>query len=86
LLKMKAWYDTEAVVIGYQPGKGKHAGRVGALRIRTANGVEFLLGTGLSDTERDNPPPIGSRVTFRYRSLTPRGLPRFASFYRTRDL
>ena len=86
LLKMKVWHDAEATVIGYQPGKGKHAGRLGALRVRTVDGVEFLLGTGLSDAERDNPPPIGSSVTFRYRDLTPRGLPRFASFYRLRDL
>jgi len=86
LLKMKVWHDAEATVIGYQPGKGKHAGRLGALRVRTVDGVEFLLGTGLSDAERDNPPPIGSSVTFRYRDLTPRGLPRFASFYRVRDL
>ena len=86
LLKMKVWHDAEAIVIGYQPGKGKHAGRLGALRVRMADGVEFLLGTGMSDAERDNPPPIGSSVTFRYRDLTPRGLPRFASFYRVRDL
>ena len=86
LLKMKVWHDAEATVIGYQPGKGKHAGRLGALRVRTADGVEFLLGTGLSDAERENPPPIGSSVTFRYRDVTTRGLPRFASFYRVRDL
>ena len=86
LLKMKVWHDAEAIVIGYQPGKGKHAGRLGALRVRTSDGVEFLLGTGLSDAERDNPPPIGSSITFRYRDPTPRGLPRFASFYRVRDL
>ena len=86
LLKMKAWHDAEAVVIGYQPGKGRHAGRLGALHVRTASGTEFFLGTGLSDAERDNPPPIGSTITFRYRDLSPRGLPRFASFYRVRDL
>jgi len=86
LLKMKLWHDAEATVVGYQPGKGKHTGRLGALRVRTIDGIEFLLGTGLSDAERENPPPIGSSVTFRYRDLTPRGLPRFASFYRVRDL
>jgi len=86
LLKMKVWHDAEATVIGYLPRKGKHAGRLGALRVRTVDGIEFLLGSGLSDAERDNPPPIGSSVTFRYRDLTPRGLPRFASFYRVHDL
>ena len=86
LLKMKLWHDAEATVIGHQPGKGKHLGRLGALRVRTEDGVEFMLGTGLSDADRQNPPPIGTIITFRYRELTPRGLPRFASFYRVRDL
>lgn len=86
LLKMKLWRDAEATVIGYHPGKGKYAGRLGALRVRTVEGAEFLLGSGLGDAERDHPPPIGSIVTFRYRDLTPRGLPRFASFHRLRDL
>ena len=86
LLKMKLWHDAEATVIGHEPGKGKHAGRLGALRVRTADGVEFRLGTGLSDAEREAPPPIGSSITYRYRDLTPRGLPRFASYHRVRDL
>ena len=86
LLKMKQWHDAEATVIGYQPGKGKYSGRLGALRVRTDDSVEFMLGTGLSDADRLNPPTIGTIITFRYRNLTPRGLPRFASFYRVRDL
>ena len=86
LLKMKRWHDSEATVIGYQPGKGKYSGRLGALRVRTDDGVEFMLGTGLSDADRLDPPAIGTIITFRYRSLTPRGLPRFTSFYRVHDL
>ena len=86
LLKMKLWHDAEAEVIGHQPGKGKYAGMLGALRVRTTDGVEFMLGTGFNETERRNPPPIGSMVTYRYRDVTKRGVPRFASFYRVRDL
>ena len=86
LLKMKQWHDAEATVIGHQPGKGKYSGRLDALRVRTDDGVEFMLGTGLSDADRLNPPAIGTIITFRYRNLTSRGLPRFASFYRVRDL
>ena len=86
LLKMKLWHDAEAEVIGHQPGKGKYAGVLGALKVRTADGVEFMLGTGLTEAERRNPPPIGSTVTYRYREVTKRGVPRFASFYRMRDL
>lgn len=85
LLKMKRWNDAEAVVIGHQPGKGRNAGRLGALRVRMANGVEFVLGTGLSDALRNSPPAVGTIITFRYRELTSRGLPRFASFHRVAD-
>jgi len=85
LLKMKLWHDAEATVIGHQPGRGKYAGMLGALRVRSADGVEFLLGTGLSEADRHDPPPIGALVTFRYRELNNRGIPRFASFYRVRE-
>lgn len=86
LLKMKLWHDAEAEVIGHQPGKGKYAGMLGALKVRTGDGVEFALGTGFSEADRQNPPPIGSTVTYRYREVTKRGVPRFASFYRVHDL
>lgn len=85
LLKMKPWLDAEAEVIGHQPGRGRHAGALGALRVRTPEGVEFWLGTGLSDAERHNPPPVGAAVTYRYRELTAGGRPRFASFLRLRE-
>lgn len=84
LLKMKPWEDAEAVVIGHVPGKGKNAGRLGALRVRTADGREFSLGTGFTDKQRSDPPPIGTTVTYRYRDLTTSGMPRFASFLRMR--
>ena len=84
LLKMKPWEDAEAVVIGHVPGKGKNAGMLGALRVRTEDGREFSLGTGFTDKQRSNPPPIGTTVTYRYRDLTNTGMPRFASFLRVR--
>ena len=85
LLKMKPLQDAEATVIGHLPGKGKYREMLGALRVRTDGGVEFNLGSGLSDALRRNPPPIGTVVTFRYRELTDRGIPRFASYHRIRD-
>ena len=84
LLKMKPWEDAEAVVIGYQPGKGKHAGKMGALLVRSEDGREFSLGVGFSDQQRRDPPLIGATVTYRYSDLTGNGLPRFASFLRVR--
>ncbi len=85
LLKMKPLQDAEAVVIGHQAGKGKYAGALGALRLRTPEGQIFLLGSGFSDAQRNNPPAIGTTVTYRYRDLTSKGLPRFASFLRVRE-
>lgn len=84
LLKLKPWQDAEAEVIGLEPGKGRHTGQLGALRVRTPEGREFMLGTGLSDAQRKWPPAIGTTVTYRYRDLTASGLPRFASFLRIR--
>jgi len=85
LLKLKPWLDGEAKVIGYRAGKGRHAGSVGALQVWTPEGKVFLLGTGFSDAQRQSPPSIGTWVTYRYRELTPTGLPRFASFLRLRE-
>lgn len=85
LLKLKPRHDAEATVIGHLPGKGKYRGQLGALRVRTADGREFALGSGLSDAQRREPPPIGALVSYRYRDLTARGLPRFATFLRQRD-
>lgn len=85
LLKLKPLHDAEALVIGHVAGRGKHGGRLGALRVRTAEGVEFLVGTGFSDAERERPPPLGAVVTFTYRGTTAAGVPRFASFLRLRD-
>lgn len=85
LLKMKPWEDAEATVIDHLPGKGKYAGMLGALRVRTADGKEFSLGTGFTDAQRREPPALGATVTYRYRDLTNTGMPRFASFLRVRS-
>ena len=34
----KTFYDAEAIVTGYLPGKGKHKGSTGALKCRMASG------------------------------------------------
>jgi len=85
LLKLKPELDTEARVIAHLPGKGKYAGKLGALLLETPEGRRFRLGTGFSDSDRANPPPVGCLVTYRYRDLTSTGLPKFASFLRVRE-
>lgn len=85
LLKVKEFIDAEGTVVGYEPGKGKHKGRVGALLMMTDSGEPFGIGTGLSDREREKPPSIGSRVTYRYQELTADSKPRFPVFISARD-
>jgi DNA ligase-1 len=85
LMKLKPELDTEAVVIAHRAGQGRYAGQLGALEVRAPDGRRFLIGTGFSDAQRRDPPPIGSVVTYRYRDLTPSGAPRFASFLRVHD-
>jgi DNA ligase 1 len=82
LIKLKPYLDAEATVIGHRPGKGKYEGQMGALQVQTPEGRRFFIGTGFSDEQRRNPPPLGSSITYRYRDLTSTGLPRFASFLR----
>lgn len=84
LRKLKAVNDAEALVVGYEPGQGRHAGRLGALRVKLPDGRLLRIGTGFSDAQRDAPPPVGSVITYTYRGRTASGLPRFASFLRER--
>ncbi len=85
LLKATPWLDAEARVVAHLPGKGKHAGRLGALRVEMPDGRQFSVGTGFTDVQRRDPPPLGARVTYRYRELTRNGIPRFPRFLRVRE-
>jgi DNA ligase-1 len=85
LLKVKQEHDAEATVVGYEPGEGKHLGRVGALLVKSEGGVGFKIGTGLTDDEREHPPRIGAQVTFRYTEWPTGGKPRHARFLRVRE-
>ena len=84
LLKLKPLYDAEAKVIGHTAGKGKYAEKLGALLVETPQGIRFKLGTGFSDAQRENPPKIGSTVTYTFKDTTKNGKPKFASFLRVR--
>ena len=84
LLKVKPYDDAEATVIAHEPGTGKFAAKLGALRVRTDDGREFSVGSGLTEAERESPPPVGTVITYRFRGLTAKGLPRFPSYLRVR--
>ena len=86
LIKLKAWQDAEARVLQHLPGKGKYTGMLGALLVETGDGLQFRIGTGFSDAQRRDPPPLGSLITYRYTGKSKYGTPRFASFVRIRKL
>jgi len=84
LLKVKSFQDSDAVVVGYKGGKGRHKGRLGALECRDADGIEFDVGSGFSDQQRENPPEIGCTITYKHQGHTNAGKPRFPIFLRER--
>lgn len=84
LMKLKPHFDDEAIVIAHLEGQGKYKNMLGALRVKTPDGISFNIGTGFSDRERTDPPPIGSIITFKYHGKTAKGVPRFASYLRIR--
>ena len=85
LLKVKPYQDAEARVVAHLPGEGRLKGKMGALLLETDGGQHFRLGTGFSDAQRADPPPIGSLVTYKFYGRTRHGLPRFPSFLRVRQ-
>ena len=80
LRKVKTFHDAEARVIAHVRGTGRHEGRLGSLQCEMPGGTVFHVGTGLSDAERNDPPPVGSIVTYRYQELSNDGVPRFPSY------
>ncbi|WP_022942533.1 DNA ligase [Psychromonas hadalis] len=84
LMKLKRHEDAEAIILGHIAGKGKHTGRMGALLVKTLDGITFKIGTGFTDNERENPPQIGDIITFKYIGKTKNNVPRFASYLRIR--
>ncbi len=80
ILKVKKFLDMEVIVEDYEPGDGRHKGRVGALWVKLSTGVKCKVGTGLKDKDRDNPPARGSVITVKYQELTEDGALRFPVF------
>jgi DNA ligase-1 len=85
ILKVKSYQDMEATVIAHLPGKGKNENRMGALLVELPNGKHCKVGTGFTDEERKNPPPVGSVITFKYYGFYRSGIPKFPAFLRIRE-
>lgn len=85
LLKLKRFDDAEGIVIAHNPGKGRLAGLMGSVTVRTMGGITVKIGSGFSDDERKTPPPLGATITFRHQGFTSKGKPRFPVFWRIRE-
>ncbi len=83
ILKVKTTYDEECTVIAHHQGKGKFADKLGAITCENHRG-QFRIGSGFNNQERLNPPAIGSTITYKYRGLTNKGKPKFATYWRQR--
>ena len=92
-LKYKKFKDAECRVIAVNKGSGKYANLAGSLTCKALGGKEgepkegaiFKIGSGLSDKNRQDPPKIGSIITYKFQNLTANGKPRFPIFLRIRE-
>lgn len=71
-------------VVGTTAGKGKHAGRLGALVVALGNGIECKVNLG-TDEDRERTDWIGSIVQVSYLSIGANGGLREPVFMRRRD-
>ena len=80
LLKVKKFEDAEATVTGHESGTGRCSFMLGAIHVKTDDGIAFKIGSGFTDAQRKSPPKIGARVTFKYMGKSDSGKPRFPIF------
>ena len=81
ILKLKTALDEECTVIAHHAGKGQFENVMGSITCENHRG-QFKIGSGFKLADRLNPPPIGSSITYKYRGLTNKGKPRFATYWR----
>jgi DNA ligase-1 len=85
-LKVKKYQDDECIVLEILSGKGKYENKMGSLRCQLKNRSIVNIGSGFSDIERENPPKIGTQITFKYYGLTKQGNFKYPVFLRVKLL
>jgi DNA ligase-1 len=82
ILKVKPFLDEEAQVLRVS----LNYGRKGSVTVRDRRGRVFKIGSGFGELDAQNPPSVGSIITFGYTSRNPdTGTPRFPRYIRTRS-
>lgn len=90
LLKIKKWETTDTRLVGFEEGKGKYQGLLGAIVVQLDDGTKVNVGTGFTDGQReaiwDNRQKlIGKTAEIQYQNKTSKGSLRFPVFVRFRD-
>lgn len=84
-LKVKKYFDDECIVREILSGKGKYKNKMGSVLCVLSSGKKVKIGSGFTDDERDNPPKIGVKITFKYYGLTKKGKFKYPVFLRIRS-
>ncbi|KAF9912855.1 hypothetical protein EC991_008721 [Linnemannia zychae] len=80
LLKVKTFFDEEAIIVAIVKGSGKNSHRMGHLEVKTPDGRLFSVGSGFTDAQRDKPPKVGTIITYKFQELSNKLNPRFPTF------
>lgn len=73
--KWKVISDMEGTIVGHNPGTGRLRGLLGSYQINTDCGHNLSVGSGLTDIDRANVLPLGTKITFHYRGKSENGCP-----------
>lgn len=84
-LKLKRYMDAECQVREIIPGKGKYTNKMGSLLCATSSGKMLKIGSGFSDKQRENPPAIGSEISFKHYGFNHNGKFKYPVFLRIRQ-
>jgi len=91
-VKFKPFKDADLRITGVNPGKGRHAGRIGALICSDLQDVERANVSGMTDAERDEMTALhsegqllGRMIEVKYQHVGAGGRYRHCTFIRYRD-
>ena len=90
ILKIKKWETEDTKLVGFEEGKGKYEGLLGAIVVQLDDGTKVNVGTGFTDGQReaiwDNRQKLlGKTAEIQYQNKTSKGSLRFPVFVRFRD-
>lgn len=84
MVKVKPYFDSEAVVYGWTTGEGKYTNMIGALIVQW-KGIQFKLSGMIDEDRRIGAFQVGDRITFRYREVSVDGIPKEARYLRRHE-